>query len=193
MTFHQPLKLSPAPHAPSRSSSSLAFQDFWSGLRRGEPIAHRRDFSPAKATGFLRDIVLIEVPDSGAGAMRVRVTGSSFDLQAGMSITGHSYLDFVPEQLHQGLRKSVRLMLDHPCGLWQVMPIHYEKGIAQQAEVTAFPLLPAENDAPLLLCLVKFPGCPVRPISPGGKAMIVETAIAYEFLDIGKGSPRYDA
>jgi hypothetical protein len=192
MTFHQPLRSSPAPDASPRSSSSLSFQDFWSGLRRSGPIPHRQDFSPAKAAGFLRDIVLIEVPDNCAGAMRVRVTGSAFDMRAGKSIAGHNYLDFVPEHLHGGLRKSVRLMLDHPCGLWQVMPMHYEKGIAQQAEVTAFPLLPADNGAPLLLCLVKFPGRPVRPISPGGKAMIVETATAYEFLDIGKGAPRYD-
>ena len=105
-----------------RSTGSLTFQDFWSGLRRDGLVPRRQDFHPARAVGFLRDIVLIEVPDNDASAMRVRVTGSAIDVQAGNSIAGRSYLEFVPEHLHAGLLKSVRLMLDHPCGLWQVMP-----------------------------------------------------------------------
>jgi hypothetical protein len=188
----QPVKFRPPPaEVLARSTDSLAFQNFWSDLRQGALVPHRNDFSPARAVGFLRHIVLIEAPE--AGALRVRVTGSAIDIQAGKSIAGRSYLEFVPEHLHDGLLRSVRLMLDHPCGLWQVMPIHYEKGIAQQVEVTAFPLLPAENSAPFLLGLVKFPGRPVKPRDPAGKVMLVETATAYEFIDVGNGLPHYDA
>ena len=175
-----------------RSAESRAFEAFWSGLRREGLMPRRQDLRPSHAVRFLDHLVLMELPDPDTGAMRVRLSGTAIDARAGRTLVGANYLECVPPHLRAGVVRSARLMYEHPCGLWQVMPIHFESGVALDAEVTAFPLLPAENAAPLLVMLVRFPGGRLVPPTPfKGSAILVDPATQYEFLDVGAGAPHY--
>ncbi len=174
-----------------RSPESRAFEVFWSGLRREGMLPRRQDLRPSQAVRFLHHLVLMELPDSETGVMRVRLSGTAIDQRAGRTLIGSDYLQCVPSHLRAGVIRSSRLLHEQPCGLWQVMPVHFESGVALDAEVTAFPLLPAENTAPLLMVHVRFPGRLVPPTPFKGSTILVETATQYQFLDVGAGVPEY--
>jgi len=173
----------------SRSQSSLAFEEFWRALPKQGCAPHRREFRPERATKFLKNLMLIEAPQDSAARLRLRLVGSAIQLRIQRDITGCDYLDFLAPAHHVGAVQSCLAMLRQPCGLWQCMDVHYERGFAQALEVTAFPLLADPGGTALILALVEPLTALVTPEPAQGRAMLVETAAHYAFIDVGAGLP----
>jgi len=176
--------------APVRSASSLEFEVLWRGLKKESGlIPNRREFKPEKARSLLRDLVLVEARLGEPPSFPIRLVGSGAQQRIQQNIVGHDYLDFLPPELHAGAIESGRLMFNHPCGLWQVMTMHYAREYAQNVEITAFPLLADANSVPLLLVLMQPVKGLVSAIQAQGRPILVDTASVFEFIDIGAGSP----
>jgi hypothetical protein len=172
-----------------RSRQSLEFEEFWRSLPKQALLPHRRDFNPARAASLLRSVMLIELRLGGNTSLPVRLVGSAISERIQRDITAHDYLEFLPPELRPGAIETARLMLNHPCGLWQVTPLHYERGLAENYEMTAFPLL--GEPVPFLIGVVIPRSELVRPVSPGNRAVLAGTATEFEFLDVGAGIPAW--
>ena len=179
------------PAKPLRSTESRAFEAMWRGLRRGALIPARSDFDPRSAIPFLKNIVLVDVPQFDGDSVRVRLVGTGFERRIQNNITGLNYLDHLPEAFHADALESIRLLFSQPCGLWQVMTMHYERMFAEPLEVTVFPLDRDGDKPPLLLTHVKPIGKPAVPTPTDGKAMRADTASHFAFIDIGAGEPSW--
>jgi len=177
---------------PVRSGSSLEFEAMWRGLKKESGlIPNRREFRPERAKSLLRDLVLVEARLGEPPTLPIRLVGSAAQQRIQNNIVGHNYLDFVPPQLHAGVIESVRLIFHHPCGLWQVMTMHYAREYAQNVEITAFPLQADAGSVPLLLVLMQPVEGLVSAIQAQGRAILVDTASVFEFIDVGAGSPAW--
>lgn len=171
-----------------RSSESHAFEAFWRSLRKDGLVPRRTDFQPGKALRFLRDIVLSEGPDA-SNALRVRVAGERVNQTAGCNLTGQDTIGLLPPQYRPGAVATSHLMVNQPCGLWQITPIHLARGYALPLELTGFPLAPEEGQMPFYLFLVR-PTPSVLPASlPLTAGVAFDTATQFRFLDIGAGEP----
>lgn len=175
--------------SPVRSVESRAFEAMWKSLRHNGLVPRRSDFSPRLAIPFLQNIVLTDVPQFDGDGIRVRLVGTGFERRIQTNITGVNYLDHLPKQLHADALESIRLLFTQPCGLWQVMTMHYERMFAEPLEVTALPLLSDDERPAVLLNYVKPIGHPAEPATTNGMAMRVDTASHFEFIDLGAGLP----
>jgi hypothetical protein len=176
--------------APARSELSIAFETFWRGLPKEDGLVPRRgDFRPERAARFLRHIVLCEVQLDGAVSLRMRLIGTAFEQRIQRDLRGHDYLEFLPAELHQGALDASREIVRRPCGLWQVMPVHYERGFAHHLEITAFPLKPGAGGLDLLLILTQAIPAYLLPTPTGDKVLRTDTALTHRFIDIGAGLP----
>jgi hypothetical protein len=171
----------------ARSERSREFEKFWRGLPKEGLVPHRRDVKPARAAAFLRDVVMLESRFDDTPSLRIRLVGSSIQERIQSNITGLDYLDFRPVEYHAATLEAARLMSGQPCGMWQVMAMHYERGFAQYFELTAFPLL--GDDVPLIFGLMTPTGGLVRAVSVRGKPIMADTATTYDYIDIGAGKP----
>lgn len=173
--------------ATGRSPASQEFESFWKKLPRCGALPGKRDFRPAALGHLLPFVMLAEARLEPAPSLLIRIVGSAIEERIQRDITGQDYFEFLEADRRVAAVQSLRLMLNHPCGLWQIMPYHYVRGIAQKVEGTVFPLL--GEPAPYLLGLVIPRDEPVRPISPGPRAMLAGGATSFEFLDVGAGVP----
>jgi len=173
-----------------RSQDSRTFEERWLALPRRGRVPARRDFSLRPFAPMLRDMVLLDICAEGSPWSRIRLVGEGVRERVQSDITGRDYLEFLSPQFHGGAAESVRLMFDYPCGMWQVMAAHYQRGFSQYLELTAFPLA-TDDGNPQLLCLMQPYGGPVLPMLPGLSVMSVDTAVAFEFLDAGSGAPSW--
>jgi hypothetical protein len=161
----------------------------WKSLRRGTLIPRRSRFSPRLAVPFLQHIVLTDVPKFDGDGVRIRLVGTGFERRIQTNLAGVNYLDHLPEKFHAAALESIRLIFTQPCGLWQIMTMHYERMYAEPLEVTIFPLSGDDEKPPVLLNYVKPIGQPAAPTPTNGMAMRVDTASHFEFIDIGAGVP----
>lgn len=188
MVVHSPLQTLAVPE---RSTLSAEFEAFWRNLpcEPGRLMPNRSVFLPERAPRFLRHFVLCEVPPDGAQAIRMRLIGSEFAAMIRRDVRGADYLEFLPPQYHEGAIASVRHIVNRPCGLWQVMPVHYERGYAHYIELTVFPLGPGPDGKPLLLVLTQPIPAPLVPTPTGDKVMTADTAVSFRYIDVGAGMP----
>ena len=168
-----------------RSVRSREFETFWRSLPKDGLLPHRRDMKPARAGTLLRDIVMLEARLGENPSLRIRLVGSSVQERIQKNITGQDYLDFRAVEYRAGTIAATRRMLSQPCGLWQVMAMHYERGFAQNFELTAFPLLSDDAGVPFILCLMNPVGGLVSARSLDGKPIMADAATAFEYIDIG--------
>ncbi|MBV9903031.1 MAG: PAS domain-containing protein [Alphaproteobacteria bacterium] len=175
-----------------RSANSVAFEAFWRSLpRHGAAAPNRREFKPEKAARFLRNLVLVEGPRNADARLRIRLVGSAMQMRIQRDITGADYLDFLAPEHQDAAVQTGLVMLTRPCGLWQCMDVHYERGFAQRLELTAFPLLADAESLPLILCFVEPTKGLVTPTPHQGRAMWADTAAQFEFIDTGAGLPAW--
>lgn len=139
---------------------------------------------------FLPDMALLEAPPEEP-KLRIRLAGTRVERRSQFSLHGANYLDFLPGRYRAGALVSARLVLNQPCGLWQLTRIHYERGIVVLMEQTVLPLRPSDDGPPLIVVFA-------LPVAGGEQAtlnaekpMMVDTATKYAFLDIGAGIPAY--
>jgi len=175
--------------APARTPLSVEFETFWRALPRDGLVPGRAAFRPERAARFLRHILLCEALPDGHTAIRMRLVGSEFEARIGVNVKGQDYLQFLSESRHASAIEAVREIVKRPCGLWQVMPVNYERGYAQNVELTIFPLGPGPDGKDLLLALTQTLAGLIMPVPTGNKIMAVGTAIAYEYIDVGAGVP----
>jgi hypothetical protein len=172
-----------------RSDRSREFEIYWRGLPRDGLIPHRRDVKPARVASLLRDIVMLEARLGENPSLRIRLVGSSIQERIQNDITGRDYLDFRPAEYRADTLDAARRMISQPCGLWQVMAMHYERGFAQNFELTAFPLLGDDSDVALIFGLMNPAGGLVRARPSNGNPIVADAATTYEFIDIGADIP----
>ncbi len=174
----------------TRTELSRAFEAFYRALPAdGGVMPNRSVFRPERAAKFLKHIVLCEALIEGAGGLRMRLVGSEFEQRIQRDVKGQNYLDYLMPAYHQGAMDSIREIVRRPCGLWQIMPVHYERGFAQHIELTVLPLGPGPDGVHLLLVLTQPMRDLVMPESTGDKAMAAGTALTYQYIDLGAGVP----
>jgi hypothetical protein len=171
-----------------RSASSTDFEARWRSMPKRGPIPVRSEFSPRAFAPLLKHIVLLDFSTGRSPWSRIRVVGEGIRERVQSDITSHDYLEFLSPRFHDDAMASVDLMVNHPCGLWQVMAAHYQRGFSQYLELTAFPFATDNGPAQLLMLLAPIEGR-VVPMPPGLSVMSIDSAVAYEFLDIGSGTP----
>lgn len=170
---------------PARSDRSREFESFWRSLPKDGLIPHRRDMKPTRAGTLLRDIVMLEARLGENPSLRVRLVGSAVQERIQRNLTGQDYLEFRAPEFRAGTIEATRRMLSQPCGLWQVMAMHYERGFAQNFELTAFPLLSDDADVPFILGLMNPVGGLVSARSLNGRPIMADTASVFEYIAIG--------
>lgn len=175
----------------ARSEMSLAFETFWRAQPKAGLIPSRSEFRPERATRFLKNIILLKALDDSTGPLMVRLLGSAIQFRIQRDIAGQDVLDYLSPVHRDGARESVRLVQSQPCGLWQVMALHYERGFSQKFELTAFPLRDPDGSPSMLLGLVVPLEEAVAALPVQGKAMLVDTASAFCWLDLGAGLPAW--
>lgn len=174
-----------------RSLASLAFEKFWISLRRdGALLPARSDFNPADATGFLYNIILLEAPGEGRNSLKVRVAGQRYQNSVPFTVAGRDHLETLPAKYHAGAIASARLIVEKPCGLWQVMPVCNQNHTLVH-EFTAFPLAPGSDGIPLILGFI----LPLEELElaspPLDQVFSVGTAAEFCFIDVGAGQPEW--
>lgn len=174
----------------TRSADSRAFEEFWRRIRGGNLIPRRGDFNIARAARFVRDLVLMEAPAPDRKSMRIRLAGERYQEIAGYNLAGRDHLEHFDHDYRDGALTTGWLMFNHPCGLWQITPMHTAKGYGQYIEVTAFPLGAGEDGIPLLLCHVRLTG---ELLHTRGQRFSLDTATDFHFIDLGAGIPNWDA
>jgi hypothetical protein len=131
--------------------------------------------------------MLAEVKLGPKTEVPIRLVGSAIEQRIQHDIKGLNYFDLLDPERHADAAAASRVMLYQPCGVWQVVPFHYERGIAQNLETTVFPLL--GDESPYFLAL----GVPreefVRPLPSGERAVLAGGPTEFAFLDIGAGLP----
>jgi hypothetical protein len=162
---------------------------FWRALPKTGMVPNRSAFLPERAPQFLRDLVLCESLPQGRRAFPFRLLGTGFEARLMGDIKGEDYLQFLPEAYHDKTINTAREIVRRPCGLWQVMPIHYERGFAQNIEITIFPLGPGPDNVDLLLVFTQSAKGLVMPAPTGNKVMATDTAVVHQYIDLGAGIP----
>jgi len=177
----------------ARSQSSLTFEEFWRSLRSVDALMPARsDFKPAKAARFLHNIILLEAPGEGRNTLKVRVAGQLYQGSVPYAVAGTDHLETLPPRYHAGALASARLLVEQPCGLWQVTPV-YHRNYARLHECTAFPLAPGGDGIPLVLGYVLPLGDMAIATPPLQQDFSVDTAIEFFFIDVGAGVPHWPA
>ena len=175
-----------------RSAGSLAFETLWRSLPKKGLIPDRKSFEPACAKPFLQSMVLVEAPSAERPWLMFRLAGDVVGERTARNVTGTDYLDYLPKEQHAEALAAARLVSEHPCGIWQLTPVIYERGFSQLVEVTTFPLGPGADGIPLLLGYLTFHYGPSDfLLIPTDRAVAAETSRIFEFIDIGAGVPAF--
>lgn len=172
-----------------RSARSREFEALWRALPREGLVPPRSAFAPARAAKFLRNLMLVEGPGPNRPALTFRLVGDALTELIGVNLTGLNYLDFIPDEQRAEALEAGRLICNHPCGIWQLNPVHFDRGISQIIEATIFPLGPGADGVPLMLGCLVFLQQTMQPVPAVDKAVNAETSAVYEFIDIGAGVP----
>ncbi len=177
----------------SRSPDSLAFEEFWRSLRGVHRMPRRRDFNPARAAHFIRDLVLMEAPGPSRACLRIRLAGERYQELAGHTLAGSDHLDSLAPEYHAGALATGRMMSMLPCGLWQISPMHLPCGYGQFVEITGFPLGAGDDNIPLLICYVRLTGELLGNDHAPLAGLELDTAAAFHFIDVGFGTPNWSS
>jgi hypothetical protein len=173
----------------SRSAESLAFEKLWRELPRSGLVPDRAEFKPERAKHLLRNLILVSAPTPESDALNIRLVGSAIHEQIGRDVTGLDYAQFLGEGGRANAHLVVKKMFAHPCGFWQIAPVHYERGYSQFWEMTGLPLAGNEKSPPLVLAYVRQAERLLQAEHTNDRAMYLGPAEPFEYLDIGAGVP----
>jgi hypothetical protein len=176
--------------AQTRSEDSLAFELLWRELpREDKPIPYRDAFRPSQAMRFLRDILISDIVEPERGP-RIRFCGERLHALTGRNLAGDHLFDLLPPEHHAGVHVSAKIMMEQPCGLWQLSPLHLDRGYAVNLESTIFPMWSRDGHPQFLNLLRPLSGIDARSLdTPRGVA--IDTATVFQFLDVGYGLPTW--
>jgi hypothetical protein len=171
-----------------RTKGSLAFEAAWRALPRNGIVPDRRDLSLHKFKKFMPDMALIDILPGMPARSRICVVGECIRERLPFPPVGQDYFQFLPVQLRAIAAQRLKAIVSQPCGIWQVLGIHYQRDVFKSIELTGFPLF-RENGPPQIMGVILYSQGQVSDI-PGDVAMIsLDRATATAFLDIGAGVP----
>lgn len=176
--------------ARQRTRDSLTFEAAWRTLPRSGLVPDRRDLSLHPFKKLLPDIALMDIVPGRPARSRVRVVGERIRERIPFPVVGQDYFHYVPAQMRATAEHRLQTIVAHPCGLWQVLGIHYQRGLFKSLELTVFPLHRVDGPPQIMILAVYSRGqvCDV----PVDLAMIsLDRATATAFLDIGAGPPAW--
>lgn len=171
-----------------RTKDSLAFEAAWRALPRKGLVPDHRDLSLRGFKTFLPDMALMDIQPGTPPSSRVCVVGERIRERIPFPVVGHDYFHYVPAYMRATTELRLQTMVTHPCGVWQVLGIHYQRDLFKSLEITAFPLLRKDGPSQLMILVVYSRGqvCDV----PVDLAMVsLDRASATAFLDVGAGQP----
>jgi hypothetical protein len=178
--------------ARQRTRDSLAFEAAWRALPRSGVVPDRRDLTLHHFKTMLPDIALMDIIPGTPVRSRVCLVGERIRERIPFPVVGQDYFHYVPAQMRATAERRLQTIVRQPCGLWQVLGIHYQRGLFKSLELTAFPLHRADGPPQIMILAVYSRGqvCDV----PADLAMIsLDRATASAFLDIGAGQPLWPA
>lgn len=171
-----------------RTKGSLAFEAAWRALPRHGFVPDRRDLSLHRFKKFLPDMALIDILPGAPATSRICIVGDCIRERIPFPPVGQDYFQFLPVQLRAIAAQRLRAIVDHPCGIWQVLGIHYQRGVLKSIELTGFPLF-RENGPPQIMGLLLFSQGQISDIPPDIAVISLDRATATAFVDIGAGLP----
>lgn len=167
-----------------RSPDSLAFQDIVLSLQsQAVPLWAAHDLT---CFGDFAPWVAIAEPLAGHRRIEVKLAGSGFFDIFGRDLVHSDYLDLVLPEIREGAYVSARMMLDHPCGLWQQTPFFVPKAGAGLAEYTVFPIADEQSKARQLVAYISHPQIDAWENSQAAQIM---SASEWGWINIGHGVP----
>ncbi|MBS0274691.1 MAG: hypothetical protein JSR55_09875 [Proteobacteria bacterium] len=182
---HRPYALS---H--QRTADSLTFEAAWRALPRKGLVPDHAGLSLRGFKKLLPDMALIDIVTGTPASSRVALVGERIRERMPFPVVGHDYFHYVPATMRTTTELRLQTIVTQPCGLWQVLGIHYQQSLFKSLEITAFPLS-RENGSPQLMILAVYSRGQVCDV-PADLAMVsLDRATATAFLDIGAGVPAW--
>lgn len=175
--------------AERRTKDSLAFETAWRALpRRGGLIPDRGDLSLHKFKYLLPDIALMDIMPGNPVRSRVCLVGERIRERISFPVVGQDYFHYVPAHMRPTTSRRLQALVTQPCGLWQILGIHYQRGLFKSLEVTAFPLF-REKGPPQIMVLAVYSRGQVCDVPVDLALVSLDKASATAFLDLGAGLP----
>lgn len=175
-----------------RTKDSIAFEAAWRALPRSGFVPDRGALSLRAFKTMLPDIALLDILPGSPVNSRVCVVGERIRERIPFPVVGQDYFHYVPAHMRAASARRLQTLVCHPCGLWQILGIHYQRGLFKSIELTAFPLWREDGPAQIMVLAVYSRGqaCDIPP----DVAMIsLDRATATAFLDVGAGLPEWPA
>jgi hypothetical protein len=173
-----------------RTKDSLAFETAWRALPKRGIVPDRRDLSLHRFKYLLPDIGLLDILPGKPTRSRVCVVGERIRERIPFPVVGQDYFHYVPSHMRPTAERRLRTLVEHPCGLWQILGIHYQRGLFKSLEVTAFPFF-REDGPPQIMILAVYSRGQVCDVPTDLALVSFDKATATSFLDIGAGRPRW--
>src|SRR5690348_16188310 len=140
--------------AQRRTRDSIAFEAAWRALPRSGFVPDRRVLSLRAFKTMLPDIALLDIVPGSPVRSRVCLVGERIRERIPFPVVGQDYFHYVPAQMRASSARRLQTLVCHPCGLWQILGIHYQRGLFKSLELTAFPLWREEGPAQIMVLAV---------------------------------------
>ena len=136
----------------------------------------------------------MEAPSAVCSTLRIRLTGQRFDETVGFDLSGRDHLDFMAPQYHAGVLATARAMIDEAM-----------RAVANHAGPSGARLCAGSGDhrasrwrlwgktAPFLSCHLRPVGDVMSATLPTDNGLGLDTAVAYQLIDVGAGAPKQTA
>ncbi|HTB40110.1 MAG TPA: PAS domain-containing protein [Reyranella sp.] len=164
--------------------------DYWTSLRRSDPLPRRAQVDPGAIKPLLPYLYLYLVEARDSGCIVIRLAGTALRQLYGIEMTGHDMVALgAPE--HQTTRRWRYLRAaGQPCGIWFLRHQRYGTGAMDEVEHIFLPLIvdgagPALPARQFIGIAASKSGC--RWIA-GPENERLMTPHAFRFLDIGFGT-----
>ncbi len=168
-----------------RSAKSYAFETLWRAARPDRQLPESSAFLSTHVSSLISNIMIIERSTRLRGF--VRTAGSEILALAGPDIVGCDYIALMPEAFRKEAWWSLGAMVSRPCGLWELMPVHFGPDSASVIEITGLPVIESETGQVLVASYME--QCATTKAMSAQNSLKAETAITYEFIDLGVGIP----
>ena len=122
-----------------RSGESLRFEEVVRAANLPGGMPRLVDVDLGKLHDLISWIAILE-PSKETRTLRFVRAGAGIEQFLGRSAVGFDYLKIVDPAIHGDAFDSAFLMLERPCGLWQITPGLTAEGQKVSLETTAFPI-----------------------------------------------------
>jgi hypothetical protein len=135
-----------------RSAHSLRFEQ---AMRSAVPgvISRLSDIDYSQIRDLVPWIAIVD-PDRAGYTLKFTRAGAGIVKLVGREAVGTDYLDFVDPSIKGDAFDSCFLMLERPCGLWQMTPVSMADGTHALAEYTGFPVFDEQRGRGQIIFLI---------------------------------------